>query len=260
MLDRRITLSVWPSASLLLCLFCLLCAGAARAQTPAPADDILKKVDQKANAFKDATFYFKLRIKEPDGSARELEFECKQKGTQKRLVRFLAPGDIKGTGILVESADVMYAMLPSLNRVRRLGKHVKGQSFFGTDLDAEDIWSIEFGAVYTAKLAGTDGALLLLQLSLKAGKESEFSRLKMWVNSKSFVVSKIEYYDNAGKKLRTQERQDFRDGDGGSYLPYKLVFTDHRRDNHQTELLLQKVQVNQGLGDDEFTIRSLERM
>ena len=58
-----------------------------------------------------------------------------QKGTTKRLVRFLAPGDIKGMGMLVESADTMYALLPAFgNRVRRLGTHQVSQSFMGSDL------------------------------------------------------------------------------------------------------------------------------
>lgn len=227
----------------------------------APADDLLKKVDQQSTAFKDATFHFKMRIKEPNGDAREVEFQSMQKGNQKRMVRFLSPGDIKGMGMLIENADTMYALLPGFNnRVRRMGTHAKNQSFFGSDLASEDMSSIEFSQPYTAKSIGTDGDKTILQLDLKPGKSGEFPRLKMWVDTKLNVATLIEYYDAAGKKLRTQKRLDFKKDEGAEhYSPYKLVFTDHRRNNHETELLLLKVEVNKGLSDDEFTVRALQR-
>ena len=253
----------------------LLAAAPARAQAPAPAaqapapaaqkalapDELLRMVDQQANAFKDATFHFKMRIKEPSGQVREVEFINTQKGSTKRLVRFLAPGDVKGMGMLVESADTMYALLPAFgNRVRRLGTHQVSQSFMGSDLAYEDMSAIEFQPTFSAKLAGTDGGATVLDMTLRPGKKGEFPRLKMWVDTKLFTVSKIEYYDAAGKKLRTQLRQEFRQDPGSQHQsPGKLVFIDHRRNDHQTELILIESKLNTGLSDDAFTVRALQR-
>ena len=39
-------------------------------------------------------------------------------------MRFLAPGDVKGMGMLIEGRGTMYAFLPGFNKVRRLGLHV----------------------------------------------------------------------------------------------------------------------------------------
>lgn len=240
-------------------ILALLWSSGALAQ--AGGDDLLKKVDQQANNFKDATFHFKMRIKEANDQAREIEFVSKQKGTQKRIVRFLSPGDIKGMGMLIENADTMYALLPAFNnRVRRMGTHAKNQSFFGSDLAGEDMSAIEFNQTYAAKAGGAEGEQTILELQVKPGKEAEFPRLKMWVDPKLSVATKIEYYDSAGKKLRTQLRQDFKKDEGADHhSPYKLVFIDHRRNNHVTELLLQSVKVNQGLADDEFSVRALQR-
>ena len=121
---------------------------AAAAVTPAAplesADALLVRTDKQNNAFKDARFEFKMRIKEPSGQVREIEFTTLQKGNQKRLVRFLAPADVKGMGFLSESADVMYALLPAFgNRVRRLGSHQMNQSFMGSDLSSSDMNAIE---------------------------------------------------------------------------------------------------------------------
>ena len=238
---------------------------AAQAQAPAAAvnaDELLKKVDQQANAFSDANFLFKMQIKEPNGQVREVEFQTLQKGTQKRLVRFLAPGDIKGMGFLMESADTMYALLPAFgNRVRRLGTHQqRGQSFMGSDILTDDMSAVEFHVAYAAKAAGTDGDATLLDLTLRPGQQSDAPRLKLWVDSKLLTIRKIEYYDASGKKLRTQERSDFRKDEGSTYYaPYKMTFIDHRRNNHQTDLLMTKREINKGLGDDVFTVRSLQR-
>jgi outer membrane lipoprotein-sorting protein len=233
----------------------------AKKAPPLAPDEILRRVDQQANAFKDATFHFKMRIKEPSGQVREVEFTNTQKGTTKRMVRFLAPGDIKGMGMLVESQDVMYALLPAFgNRVRRLGTHQVSQSFMGSDLAYEDMSAIEFAPTYSAKAVGNEGAQAVLELTLRPGKKLEFPRLKMWVDTGNFTVAKIEYYDAAGKKLRTQLRQDFRQDPGSTHLsPGKLVFIDHRRNNHETELVLLKSQLDSGLSDESFTVRALQR-
>mgnify|MGYP000443873123 FL=1 len=45
----------------------------------------------------------------------------------------------------------------------------------------------------------------------------------------------------------------------GHYSPGKMVYTDHRRGNHQTELILIKSTVNNGYTDDQFTQRALTR-
>src|SRR5579872_6331640 len=123
-----------PLASVCALALTLVSAGAWADAAPNP-EKLLQAVDKQANNFKDATFQFKMRIKEPGGQAREIEFSTLQKGTQKRLVRFISPGDIAGMGMLMENPESMYVLLPQFgNRVRRMGTHAKGQSFFGSDL------------------------------------------------------------------------------------------------------------------------------
>lgn len=223
------------------------------------ADALLSRIDRQNNAFKDAFFHFKMRIIESSG-VREVEFETKQKGNQKRIVRFLAPADVKGMGFLSESADVMYALLPAFgNRIRRVGTHQLKQSFMGSDLSTSDMAVIDIAPLYAPKIAGTEGELTILDLTLRPGKESEYPRLKMWVDAKNATIGKIEYYDAAGKKLRTAERLNFVQDGPGHYSPGKMIYTDHRRGNHQTELILIKSKVDNGYTDDEFTQRALSR-
>ncbi|MFO0576769.1 MAG: outer membrane lipoprotein-sorting protein [Polyangia bacterium] len=219
------------------------------------AEQLLKRIDAAAAAFKDAFFHFKMRIKDP-GQVREVEFTTMQKG-QKRLVRFLAPGDIKGMGFLSESADVMYALLPAFgNRVRRLGTSQMNQNFMGSDLLSSDMNAADLSALFTAKSAGTDGELTVLELTPKA---AGLQKQKLYVDGKTALVHKVEYLDDSGKKVRTAVRSDFQKDPSGFLTPGKMVYTDHRRNNHETELVLVKATFNNGYTDDNFSQRALTR-
>lgn len=234
-------------------------AAAAPSAPAETADSLLLRVDKQGTSFKDALFRFKMRIKEPDGSAREIEFSTTQKGV-KRLVRFLAPGDVKGLGILVESPEVTYAMLPAFgNRVRRLGTHQLNQSFMGSDVSNDDMATVEFASSYSPKLSGGEGGDSILDMQLKPGKRSECARLKMWVNILNATLSKIECYEAAGKKIRSSVRSDYKKDGVQHWSPSKIVFIDHRKNNHETELLLLESKLDNNFSDEEFTQRALQR-
>ena len=263
-MSKKFTLSVGLALGLAIGL--PLSSGA---QQPAPAaptapagetaEALLTRIDKQNNAFKDALFHFKMRIIE-SSAVREVEFETKQMGNQKRLVRFLAPADVKGMGFLSESADVMYALLPAFgNRVRRVGSHQMSQSFMGSDLSTADMSVIDLATLYAPKLTGVEKGLTVLELNLRPGKQSEFPKLKMWADATNATISKIEYLDASGKKLRTAERFDFVKDGPEHFSPGKMVYTDHRRGNHQTELILVTSKLNNGYTDQDFSQRALTR-
>lgn len=235
--------------------------GALSAGPALSADELLKRADQSASNFKDATLQFKMTIKEANASSM-IDFSLLQKGAQKRLIRFLSPAEIKGMGYLIESAETTYALLPGFgNRIRRLGKNQLSDSFMGSDMNLEAISQIDFRPVYAAKRAGTENGQDVLDLTMKLGKTAVYPRLKIWIDPGNFRIARIEYYDQNNTKLRTQRREDYRPGEGSGapYIAHHVIFIDHARNNRQTELLLNKSQFNTGLGDDSFTQRALQR-
>src|SRR6185369_12758530 len=145
------------------------------------AKEILAKVDHAINAFKDAVWESKLRVKQPSGESREFGFTTYQKVPDKRLVKFTSPGDIKGMGVLVESRDTIYVYLPEYKRVRRMGTHVKNQTFMGSDFSFEDMSQTSYASTFEPKLLSEDDKGWVLELSQKAGLDLEFPRVKMWV-------------------------------------------------------------------------------
>src|SRR4051812_20065079 len=98
--------------------FALVAAAPAAADAAEPtAADVLQMTDKAHGGFVDLTTDSKLIVREPgQTTGREYQFLTISRGNDKRIVRFLAPGDVKGMGMLVESRDTMYAFLPGFQR------------------------------------------------------------------------------------------------------------------------------------------------
>jgi outer membrane lipoprotein-sorting protein len=230
--------------------------------TAAHADsgnDVLAKVDHSMNNFADAIFESKLLIREPSGQARELVFTTYQKVPDKRLVRFASPGDVKGMGVLVENKDTMYVYLPGFQKVRRVGTHVKNQTFMGSDFSYEDMSNTRYAPVYDAKLVKEDASSWELELNVKPGVETEYPRVRMTVDKKALQPTKVDFMDAGGKLLKTEEYVDYHLEGSEHYNPAKVIVTDHRRNDHKSEIVFTAVKLNSGLKDDLFTQRSLIR-
>jgi outer membrane lipoprotein-sorting protein len=236
----------------------LLCVSAGRASADGGAD-VLGKVDSAMNNFTDGEFESKLFIRDPSGQSREIDFTTYQKVPDKRLVRFSAPGDLKGMGVLVENKDVMYVFLPGFQKVRRVGTHVKAQTFMGSDFSYEDMSLSRYSPTYDAKLVKEDANQWELELTVKAGQEIEYPKVHMVVEKRSNQPVKIDFMDAGGKLLKTSDYVDYHIDDANHYGPTKVVVTDHRRNDHKSEIVFTRVKLNQGLKDDFFTQRTLIR-
>ena len=62
-------------------------------------DEVIAKMDKEINKSPDAFNKFQCITQEPGKKPREMVFEVRLQG-EKRLVEFLAPGDMKGTKVL----------------------------------------------------------------------------------------------------------------------------------------------------------------
>jgi outer membrane lipoprotein-sorting protein len=236
-----------------------LAGSPARSAEPTGAE-LLAKVDTAMNNFTDGQFDSKLLVKEPNGQAREFLFTTYQKVPEKRLVRFSSPGDVKGMGVLVENRETMYVFLPGFQKIRRVGTHVKNQTFMGSDFAYEDMSLTSYSPTYDAKLVGQDAKSYELELAVKPKAEAEFPRIHLTVDKTSMQPTKIECLDANGKKLKTQERIGYTlDPTGVHYNPARIVVVDHRRNDHTSEIIFLGTKLNQGLKDDLFTQRSLIR-
>lgn len=189
---------------------------------------------------------------------------------QKRLVRFLAPADVKGTAtLLVEHADAdddIWIYLPALHKVRRLVASNTKDSFVGTDFSYGDVIGHKVED-WTHQLVGTetvDGAPAYVIESLPRSDEvrrnSGYSKRRGWVRQDNFVLVRSTYWDTGGALLKEMRASDVREVDPAHHKWQAFSVTmENRQTGHATEFRWTKLEVGVGLDDEQFTERYLEK-
>jgi outer membrane lipoprotein-sorting protein len=223
---------------------------------PPDGEAALRRVDEAMQAFSDATFESRLLVHR-GARTQEYRFTTWLKRPGKRLVQFTAPAEVKGMGVLVLDGDSMYVFLPGYQKVRRMGSHVRSQSFMGSDLSFEEVARTALAPRYRAREAVEEGARLRLELEARPGQETEFPRLTLWVDARTFRPLRLECRDGAGGAAKTEERSE---GAADAALEAgRITVVDHRHGDRRSELEYRMTARDRGLTDDLFTVRSLAR-
>lgn len=133
-------------------------------------------------------------------------------GADKSLVKFLAPADVKGSGILtIKKNGVTETMLylPALGRTRRLATGGGDSSdcdaaFFGSDFGYCDLGNLELND-YSYALTSSDAAKYVVEAKPKKG--GSYDKLVFEIEAKTLNTLKTDYYkgDKIFKTLRAAE-------------------------------------------------------
>ncbi|MGW8316565.1 MAG: outer membrane lipoprotein-sorting protein [Bacteroidales bacterium] len=230
-----------------------LSAGTISSARAQDAETILKKMDDVLYAPKDMTGTNKIILIDKNGKEEVREATVKQKGTDKRIMRFTAPASQAGIAVLALPDDVMYMYLPAFGKERRISSSVKNQNFAGTDFSYDDMESKPYSDKYTPELIGTDNAYVL---KLTPKGRSDYSKLVVTVNKENGYPEQIEYYDrgNTEVKVATYTFKKV----GNYWNPSEIVMKDLKKD-HTTKMQTSNVEFDTGLNDDEFTVRMLKQ-
>jgi len=219
------------------------------------AAQILDKVDDAVNGPKDQSYTVHLVLIDSDGKEKTREEVMLQKGRDKRLVRFESPADQRGIAFLSLPADVQYLYLPAFAKVRRIASQIKNTSFGGTDFTYEDLEASRWSDKWNATIARNEDGATVLELTLKPGKESSYSRLLVWAAKDSFYPVRIENYDKSGSLAKILVRDQLQQVSG--YWVSMVTTMEDVKKHHKTQMTVSDVKFDTGLSDDKFTERSL---
>ncbi|HET9372520.1 MAG TPA: outer membrane lipoprotein-sorting protein [Vicinamibacterales bacterium] len=187
----------------------------------------------------------------------------------KFLLRFSTPADIKGTGVLQiehsDGDDDLWIYLPALKKSRRLVANNKKDSFAGSDFAYGDIAlpkvdSYRHTLLRSEKIDAFDCYVIESTPASDAIKaNSGYGRKITWVRADNFVEAKVEYYDLAGRLLKTQitGRHQLIEPDKGRWFALYREMTNHQS-GHRTTIDASSVEAV-AVPDDMFTTRYLER-
>ena len=190
----------------------LLLALALAFATPAfslDGTEILKKVDANLQP-ESFESYRKLINIEPNGAKREFLLYTLKKGHDKIASLFLAPASEKGRATL-RLGDNMWLYIPDVGKPIRI---TSLQSVVGGVFNNADIMRLDYNVEYDVENLEDNKSEYVLDLKAKTGAVA-YDHLKMWVDKKTVVPSKLECYAASGLLIKTlyfKERKPFDDG------------------------------------------------
>ena len=186
-----------------------------------------------------------------------------------RLVRFLAPADIKGTAtLLIEHAnadDDMWIYLPALGKVRRLSASNKKDSFVGTDFSYGDVigYKVEEWNHKLLREESLDGAATYVIESTPANdtvrQHTGYSKRLSWVRKDSFVAARTEFWDVANQPLKRIVASEIRQVGGNGRWQPMLTEAENLQTGNRTRIRFENFQADQNVPESLFTTKELDR-
>ncbi len=238
-----------------------LCAAAAFGQSTLSGDEVMDKVYNAPRPGGTMETLTMVITKGSQSLTRSLTIRSAgdhTKGqTEKTLIKFTAPADVKGSGFLtlkkVDGSTESLLWLPALGRVRRLGggNSDQDQAFFGSDFTNRDINGFD-QADFTYRVTGVTDGIYTVEATPK--KAVGFEKLVYQIDSSIWKYVKIEYW-RSGKLVKTQIDEYQKVGD--YYVPTRIVMTSVSKS--ATELKFSDYKVDLKLGDEIFTERFLKQ-
>jgi len=190
--------------------------------------------------------------------------------TEKRLIRFLSPADVKGTGLLTfdyeKKDDDMWLFMPALRKTRRIVSSEKSKNFMGSEFSYADMTppTLEDFAYKTLAEEEVEGVLCwrieMIPKDDDVADENGFSKRIAFIAKKDFVIRKAIYYDLDGelhKELAVKEVKEV-DSMNHKYRPMRMIMVN-KQNGRKSILIVDEIQFNPNVKDEYFTTRYLER-
>jgi hypothetical protein len=178
-------------------------------------------------------------------------------GDSKAVLRFVAPPEVKGVGLLIvnhpDRASDQWMWRPSIGRDQRIALQDRSTRFFGTDFSFEDLEERDVNQ-FDFKLLSDEGASW--KIESRPRKSSQYTHSFLWVKKDNYTLIKVEAYDKKGL-ARVIDYRDF-ELVKGIWTARTTEVTDVARKS-RTILKFDKLEYNLPLKDDDFTLQALRR-
>ena len=195
----------------------------------------------------------------------------RETNTEKRIIRFLAPADVKGTGMLIfdydDKNDDMWIYMPALRKTRRIVSSEKGKSFMGSefsnaDMTAPNLDDFEYSYLATDQMDGIPcWKIEVIPVSEDVMAEMGFDRKIVWIGQNDNVLRKAEYYDAEEELVKVMSAKNVKllDAAGSKYMATHMEI-ENMQNGRKSVMTMDTIQFNPSIGDQYFTIDYLEKL
>ena len=190
--------------------------------------------------------------------------------TEKRIIRFLEPADVKGTGMLIfdheDESDNMWIYMPALRKTRRIVSSDKSKNFMGSEFSNADMSASNIDD-FTYKYLGEEEIegkvcykIEIVPVNEDIADENGFSKKYSFVDEEIFVLRKSIYFDIDGELLKEMTVNSFEQVDekNNKYLATEMVMVN-KQNGRKSIMKMNKVGLNPGVSNEYFTTRYLEK-
>ncbi len=191
--------------------------------------------------------------------------------TQKRIIRFISPAEVKGTGMLIidykDKNDDMWIYMPALRKTRRIVSSEKSKSFMGSefsnaDMSAPIIDDFEYTLLRSEAFDGCDCWVIeSIPIDEDIMDEMGFDRKITWIGKKDYVLRKAEYFnedDELFKEMKASEIKSI-DPAGEKYMATYMEMVNNEN-GRRSIMTMDKILYNPNVKQDYFTLSYLEKI
>jgi outer membrane lipoprotein-sorting protein len=216
-------------------------------------NELLEKVDRNLNP-ESFEMYRKLINQEPDGSKKEFILYSAKKGKDKVVSLFLAPASEKGRSSL-RVGENMWLYIPNVGKPIRI---TSLQSVTGGIFNNADIMRIDYSSEYNCENLEQSEKKFLLHLKART-KTVAYDRVKMWVEDKKLLPTKIECYASSGMLIKTLYFKEIKDFGDGIIRPSVIETDSPLHKGYKSIMIFAKLK-KRDLADEVFTLNYMSRV
>ncbi len=191
-------------------------------------------------------------------------------GNQKYFIYFHKPGDVRRMTFMVwkypTKKDDRWIFVPAVDLIRRIAADDKRSSFVGSDFTYEDVSGRDVASDNHSLLRSEkleDHDCFVIESIPK--EPTEYTKRLSWIDKKTFLPLKEEYYDAQNELYRiftADKIEDIKIGEGTDDNVFPTV--THRtmknlKTGHRTEVVYKSVSYNLGLENKDFSERHMRR-
>ena len=222
----------------------------AQAQTEPTAQEILQKA---LNGLYPEIFISEMSLEnvKVDGTTQVYTMKVYRKGSQKALLEFLTPEEVKGQKILRVSDDIKI-FFPSICEFQSVGTQL---ALAGTIFSYGDVARLDLVADYTPTLLGVEdlNGKSAYKLELRAKDPSiAYDKVLYWIEMDTLLSLRAEYYTTSGELLKWVTYVEFKEL-AGTVRPSKAIMESALEEGAKTILTTLTLEVKDDLPDEIFT-------
>jgi outer membrane lipoprotein-sorting protein len=218
-----------------------------------PALEILQKVDKNLTP-ESFESYRKLINEEPDGSKKEYIFFTVKKDKDKMAMLYISPASERGRATL-RLGDNMWLYIPNVGKPIRI---TSLQSVVGGVFNNSDIMRLDYSVEYDPAILEQNQDEYILDLKAKT-RTVAYDKLKMWVDKKNTMATRVECYTASGKLIKTLEFKEIKNFGDGIMRPAVIETSSPLYKGYRSVMIYSGMKARQ-LPDEVFTLDYLSRL